>query len=67
MILSGAVRLSLPIASRSGMRIPFLNALFTAASATCVTGLVVYDTWTQFSGFGQAVILLLIQTGGLAL
>lgn len=65
MILVGSVFLSLPIASRSGIGIPFLDALFTSASATCVTGLVMYDTWTQFSGFGQAVILLLIQIGGL--
>lgn len=57
--------MGLPIASRDGVGIPFLNALFTSTSATCVTGLVVYDTWTQFSGFGQAVILLLIQIGGL--
>lgn len=65
LILIGGLLLSLPIASRSGPGIPFLNALFTSASATCVTGLVVYDTWTQFSYFGQVVILLLIQIGGL--
>lgn len=65
LILIGGLLLSLPIASRSGLGIPFLNAIFTSASATCVTGLVVYDTWTQFSYFGQAVILLLIQIGGL--
>jgi trk system potassium uptake protein TrkH len=64
-IIVGALALSLPFASRDGAGIPFLNALFTSASATCVTGLVLYDTWTQFSGFGQLVILLLIQTGGL--
>ncbi|MDF3004918.1 MAG: Trk family potassium uptake protein [Oscillospiraceae bacterium] len=64
-ILVGGVLLSLPIANRNGEFIPFLNALFTSASATCVTGLVVYDTWTQFSVFGQTVILLLIQIGGL--
>ena len=64
-ILSGALLLMLPLASRNGASIPFLNALFTATSATCVTGLVVYDTWTQFSLFGQAIILLLIQIGGL--
>lgn len=57
----------LPVSSRSGESIPFLNALFTSASASCVTGLVLYDTWTQFSLFGQAVILLLIQIGGLGL
>ncbi len=64
-ILTGGVLLSLPIASRSGEGIPLINGIFTATSATCVTGLVLYDTWTQFSGFGQAVILLLIQIGGL--
>lgn len=64
-ILVGGMLLSLPVANRDGEFIPFLNALFTSASATCVTGLVVYDTWTQFSVFGQAVILLLIQIGGL--
>lgn len=65
LIIIGALLLCLPMASKSGSGIPFLNALFTSASATCVTGLVVYDTWTQFSYFGQAVILLLIQIGGL--
>ena len=64
-ILTGALLLMLPAANRDGAPIPFLDALFTAASATCVTGLVVYDTWTQFTLFGQAVILLLIQIGGL--
>lgn len=64
-ILLGGVLLTLPIANRSGAGIPFLNALFTSTSATCVTGLVVFDTWTQFTLFGQAVILLLIQIGGL--
>lgn len=64
-ILLGALLLMLPISNRSSEAIPFLNALFTAASATCVTGLVVYDTWTQFSFFGQLVILVLIQIGGL--
>ncbi len=64
-ILIGGVLLSLPFANRSGQGIPFLNSLFTSTSATCVTGLVVYDTYTQFTLFGQIVILLLIQTGGL--
>ncbi len=64
-IIIGSVLLSLPIASRDGHGIPFLNSLFTSTSATCVTGLVVYDTYTQFTLFGQIVILLLIQTGGL--
>lgn len=66
LILLGALALMLPAASRSGRSLPFLDALFTAASASCVTGLVLYDTWTQFTYFGQAVILLLIQIGGLS-
>lgn len=64
-ILLGAGLLALPIASRSGEATPFIDALFTSASATCVTGLVVYDTFTHFSVFGQVVILCLIQIGGL--
>lgn len=64
-ILLGACLLTLPAASRSGVPCGFRPALFTATSATCVTGLVLYDTWTQWSGFGQVVILGLIQIGGL--
>lgn len=64
-IFLGACLLNLPAASRSGESSGFLAALFTATSATCVTGLVVQDTWLQWSGFGQCVILLLIQVGGL--
>ena len=64
-ILLGAALLTLPIASRSGISCGFRPALFTATSATCVTGLVLYDTWTQWSGFGQTVIISLIQIGGL--
>ncbi len=64
-ILIGAVLLRLPIASRDRVSIPWINAIFTASSATCVTGLVVYDTYTQFTVFGQTVILLMIQIGGL--
>lgn len=64
-ILVGSLLLSLPIASKSGEAIPYLNALFTATSATCVTGLVLYDTFSQFSLFGQIVIIVLIQIGGL--
>ena len=64
-ILLGTVLLALPIASRSGVSCGFRPALFTATSATCVTGLVLYDTWTQWSGFGQAVIITLIEIGGL--
>lgn len=64
-ISAGAVLLCLPAASRTGTATPFINSLFTAASATCVTGLVVYDTYTHWSLFGQLVILFLIQIGGL--
>lgn len=64
-ILVGAVLLSLPVASRSGVSCGFRPALFTATSATCVTGLILFDTWTQWSGFGQIVILCLIEIGGL--
>lgn len=66
-ILMGTFLLMLPFSSRSGSVTPLMNALFTATSATCVTGLVVYDTYTHFSPFGQAVILCLIQVGGLGL
>ncbi len=65
-IALGTLLLTLPIASRSG-RLGVVDAMFTATSATCVTGLVVRDTWTQFTMFGQVVILLLIQVGGLGL
>ena len=64
-IMLGAVLLTLPVASRSGVSCGFRPALFTATSATCVTGLVLYDTWSQWSGFGQAVLLCLIEIGGL--
>ena len=64
-ILAGAVLLTLPAASRDGVSCGFRPALFTATSATCVTGLVLYDTYTQWSGFGQTVIISLIQIGGL--
>ncbi len=66
-ILCGTLLLMLPLSSRTGHWTPPLNAMFTATSATCVTGLVVYDTYTQFSTFGQVIILLLIQIGGLGL
>lgn len=65
LILVGAGLLSLPAASRDGVSCGFRPALFTATSATCVTGLVLYDTYTQWSGFGQLVIISLIQIGGL--
>lgn len=64
-ILAGALLLCLPVASRDGQSAGFLPALFTATSSTCVTGLVLFDTWTQWSGFGQIVILCLIELGGL--
>lgn len=64
-ILTGTLLLMLPVSSKNGMMTPFLNCLFTATSASCVTGLVVYDTWTHWSLFGQLVILAMIQIGGL--
>lgn len=64
-IFIGAVLLSLPVSSASGQSTPFLTSLFTSTSAVCVTGLVVVDTGTYWSTFGQVVIMLLIQTGGL--
>ena len=63
----GTILLTLPFASRSGSFTPPLDALFTAASATCVTGLVIYDTWSYWSPLGQGIILALIQIGGLGL
>lgn len=66
LIAVGTLLLSLPISSKNG-RLGVIDAMFTATSATCVTGLIVRDTWTQFSWFGQAIILLLIQIGGLGL
>lgn len=65
LILGGALLLMLPWASRGPGGASFLDALFTATSATCVTGLVVHDTALYWSPFGQAVILLLIQVGGM--
>lgn len=65
MIMLGAGLLTLPAASRSGISCGFFPALFTATSATCVTGLVLFDTYTQWSGFGQVVIITLIEIGGL--
>lgn len=65
LILAGALLLMLPIASREAGSVPFGDCLFTATSAVCVTGLVVRDTATCWTPFGQAVILLLIQVGGM--
>ena len=64
-ILLGTLLLMLPISSTSGKVTPFSDSLFTATSAVCVTGLVVHDTATYWSMFGQFVIMLLIQVGGL--
>ncbi|MDQ0341062.1 Trk-type K+ transport system membrane component [Caldalkalibacillus uzonensis] len=64
-ILIGTVLLALPISSATSQSIGWLDALFTATSAVCVTGLVVLDTGSDFSVFGQLVIMLLIQVGGL--
>ncbi len=65
LILLGAGLPTLPVASRSGESAGFLTALFTATSSTCVTGLVLADTYVQWSSFGQVVIICLIQVGGL--
>ena len=66
-ILLGSVLLALPFSAKDGQRVPYIDALFTATTATCVTGLVTLPTVTAWSGFGQAVILLLIQIGGLGI
>ena len=65
LILSGALLLMLPISSRDGSVTPFRDTLFTAVSASCVTGLVVRDTATHWSLFGQIIILTMIQIGGM--
>jgi len=64
-ILIGSFFISLPISNRDGRWLSYLDSLFTSTSAVCVTGLVVRDTAVQFTGFGQVIILLLIQIGGL--
>ena len=66
-ILVGSGLLALPISSASGKAVPYLDALFTAATSTCVTGLVTLPTVSSWSVFGQIVILLLIQIGGLGI
>ena len=66
-IAVGTLLLSLPVSSKSGTFTPLVNCFFTATSATCVTGLIVYDTYSHWSLFGQGIILLLIQIGGLGL
>ncbi len=65
LILVGSLLLSLPISSKDGNWFPYIDALFTSTSAVCVTGLVVVDTAVHFSLFGQIVIMLLIQIGGI--
>lgn len=65
LIFIGAILLMLPVSSRNGEWTPFITALFTSTSATCVTGLVLVDTFTHWSIFGQLVLLVLIQIGGL--
>lgn len=64
-ILMGTVLLMLPVSARTGTATPFLDALFTSTSAVCVTGLVLYDTATYWSDFGQIVVMFLIQVGGM--
>ena len=64
-IIIGSILLSLPISSVNGKSVPYVDALFTATTATCVTGLVTVPTISTWSVFGQIVILLLIQIGGL--
>ncbi len=64
-ITIGTFMLSLPISSRNHETAGIVNSLFTATSATCVTGIVVFDTYSQWSLIGQLTILTLIQTGGL--
>jgi trk system potassium uptake protein TrkH len=66
-IIVGTFLLMLPISSRRHEFTPFITALFTATSATCVTGLVVVDTYTHWNAFGQLIILLMIQIGGIGL
>ena len=67
MILFGSIMLMLPFATKDGEGAAFSDALFTATSAVCVTGLVVHDTAAYWSMFGQSVILLLIQIGGMGI
>ena len=64
-ILTGALILMMPVSSAKGTGTPFVDSLFTATTSVCVTGLVTVDTGSHWSAFGHAVILLLMQTGGL--
>lgn len=67
MMIIGAFLLMLPISSKNGTITPFLDCLFTATSSSCVTGLIVYDTATHWSLFGQIVIITMIQIGGMGI
>ena len=67
MIIVGTLLLMLPFSSKSGTVTPFLDCLFTATSSSCVTGLIVHDTATHWSLFGQIVILIMIQIGGMGI
>lgn len=66
-ILIGGFLLSLPVSSKDGVTTGFFDSLFTATSATCVTGFVLFDTYTKWTLFGQSVILLLVQVGGMGI
>ena len=66
-IIAGSILLSLPISTADGKGIPYIDALFTSTTSICVTGLVTVSTVNTWSIFGQAVILLLIQIGGLGI
>ncbi|MBQ9768666.1 MAG: hypothetical protein IJW27_00530, partial [Clostridia bacterium] len=66
-ILVGGILLSMPFSSKSGQFTAFIDSLFTATTATCVTGLITVDTFSHWSYFGQGIILALIQIGGLGL
>ena len=65
LIFFGGILLCLPVSSKTSEWTSLIDAVFTSASALCISGFVIYDTWTYWSFFGQAVILLLIQTGGI--
>ncbi|MBO7374649.1 MAG: potassium transporter KtrB, partial [Lachnospiraceae bacterium] len=66
-VLVGSVLLSLPISHAKGVSVSYIDALFTATTAVCVTGLVTLPTYSTWSVFGQIVILILIQIGGLGI
>ena len=66
-IFLGSILLTLPLSSANGEAVPYLDALFTSTTSTCVTGLVTLPTASTWSLFGQIVILLLIQIGGLGI